>query len=284
MKKNILGLGFLGLAFFVTMSFVVAQPPQGAAPGQGGGPGRGPGGMMAGPGMMGGGAFGVLMNEQARKDLGITEEQQTKLREAGQKIFEQMRPQQPPQQGGERPRFDPAEMRARMEKVQNDTRTAIESILNKDQVGKLDVMSFQSSGGLDSPMLNVENLRVLNLSEEQVKKINELRDSMFAGGGERFRNMSREERQAAFEENRKKMKDGLLGILSDEQKAKAESLTKETPEYLKRPAGGQPRDGGNRRDFGNWTPGQGAAGENPEREARSPRQQRGSGRSFPGSE
>lgn len=263
-----------------------------------------------GPGMgPGGGVMSVLTNEQAQKDLGLSEDQISKLREAGEKLFSQMRPpqgqggqgrgQRGEGGGGNRPAFDPEQFRARMEQMQKETRSAIEGILNSDQIQKLDVMVFQSSGGLDSPFINVENLRVLNLTDDQKKKITDLQASSMREGMRRmeeFQNMSEEERRTAMEEarermqaSREKQKSEILAVLTDEQKTKAASLSSETPDYLKRQERGGPggprggREGRNARDFGDWTPGQGGGeGRNASGEARRERPRQG--RSFPGTE
>ena len=297
MTKRMFLTGFAVLALLATASMVMAQP------GGGGGQGRGPGGPggLGGPGFGGGNALGVLMNEEARTALGITEEQVQKLREAGQALFANMpRPQQ-----GQAPDF--AQMREQMQKIQAESRKNVESILSPDQVTRMDVMVFQSSGGLNPPArpaggpggpggfgmgINVEALRALNLTEDQKKKVQAAQDKMFEAmrpqGNFDFQNATQEERQAFFtrmqeagQKAREEFYGAVKGVLTDAQKTKAEELMKDVPQYLQRPAGGPGGPGGRRQggDLNNFQPGQGAPGQNPNREQRQQRSG-GGGRAF----
>ncbi|MCL2117475.1 MAG: Spy/CpxP family protein refolding chaperone [Planctomycetaceae bacterium] len=305
MRKRMFLASFAVLALIATATMVMAQPGggQGRPGGQGGqgGPG-GPGGPGGGM-MMGGTAMGVLFNEEARTALGITQDQMEKLQEAGQALFANMpRPQQ-----GQAP--DMAQMREQMQKIQAEGRKNLESILSADQVTKMDVMVFQSSGGLNPPaqtaggpgsmgfgmggMVGVESLRALNLTEDQKKKVQEAQDKMMEamrpqGGMPDFQNMTQEERQAfgarmqeAGQKARGEFYAAVKGTLTDAQKAKAEELMKDVPQYLQRPAPGQ---GGNRPggNLNNFRPGEGAPGTNPNREQRQQRGGAGGGRQFPG--
>ena len=290
MTKRMFVLSFAVLALFAVASMAVAQPPQG---------GRGQGGFGGGPmggGMMmgGGGAMGILMNEDARTELGITEEQGQKLREAGAAMREAFTP---PAQG-ERP--DPAQMQAQMQRIQADMRKNLEATLSKEQVGKLDVMVFQRSGGLESPMVNAESLRALNLTDDQKAKLQAAQEKrmqamMAARPAENFdfRTASQEERQAQMakmrevgEKANEAFQAELKGVLSKEQVAKAEELMKNVPEYLQQrgPGQGQGQGQRNRGNLDGWQPGQGGPREaNPNREERGNRGNRtGGGRQFPG--
>ena len=266
----------------------------------------GPGGMMGG-----GGAMGILANEEARTALGVTEDQMQKLRDANQALFANMpRPQQ-----GQAP--DPAQMaqmREQMQKIQAESRKNLESILSADQVTKLDVMVFQRSGGLNPPtppagapggapgggpgagfmggnQINVETLRALNLTDDQKKKVEEAQAKMMEAirppQGFDFRNATQEERQAQFERMREASQKAnadflaaVKGILTDAQKAKAEELMKDVPTFLQRraPGAGAP---GNRGNLGNFRPGEGVTGQNPNREQAPQRNNAGArGRAF----
>ncbi len=305
MSKKTFLMSFAVLALLATASMVMAQPGggqggrgqggRGQGPGGPGGPGGGPGMMMGGMGP-GGGAMGILMNEEARTALGITEEQAQKLRDAGESMRGNF---QPPQRGQQGPpdAAQMAQFRERMQKMQEESRKSVESILSADQVTKLDVMVFQRSGGLDG-MANVESLRALNLTEDQKKKVQEAQEkimtTMRPTEGFDFRNASQEERQAfmekmraAGEKAREEFQSALKGILTDDQKAKAEKLMKDVPEYLQRrggpgqggPGGPGGRQGGN---LDNWQPGQGGGqNPNPNREQR-PQRGNAGGRQFPG--
>ncbi|MCL2348863.1 MAG: hypothetical protein FWC50_11470 [Planctomycetaceae bacterium] len=289
MTKKLLVLSIAVIALTATASLVMAQGPGGPGGGRGpGGPGggRGPGG--PGGGMMMG-AAGVLMNEDARKELGITDDQEKKLTEAR----DQMRASFAPPQGGPGQRPDPAQMaqmREQMQKMQTEMRANIEKILNKDQVEKLDVMVFQRSGGLDSPMANNETLRALGLNDEQKKKIDAINEKAFAemrdmfGAGGSPRDMSNEERQA-MRDKMQKSRDAraaeVKAVLTPDQVEKAVKLMDNVPDYLKaRP--GQGGRGGQGGGFGNYQPGQGGGATNPNREAGRTRQGNGGGRRISG--
>ena len=302
MTKRMLFTGFVALALLATASMVMAQPP--------GGPGGGPGGPGGPGGMMMGGAMGILMNEEARTAMGVTEEQIQQLQEAGRAMFQNF---QPPQPGQAPP--DMAQMREQMQRMQTESRKNLETILKPEQVTKMDVMVFQRSGGLNPPAqnaggpggpggpgggmgfgmgINVESLRALNLTDDQKKKVQDAQEKMMESIGSLmqgfdFRNASPEERQAQMEKMRdagqkanEEFRATVKGVLTDAQKTKAEELMKDVPEYLQRrapgPGGPGNRPGGN---LNNFRPGEGAPGTNPNREQR---QQRGGGggRQFPG--
>ena len=223
------------------------------------GPGGGP--PSARPMFGGGSAMGILRNQEARDVLGITEDQVQILMEAVQAT---MPPQQPPPQPGQQADF--AAMREQMQKMQAETRKILEADLTADQLAKLDVMIFQSSGGLNPPAQNtggtggrggfgssisVESLRVLNLTDEQKEKVQAAQDKMTETTrppqGTNPQDMTQEERQARQEASQKLREEFLAEvkeILTDEQKSQAEELMTDVPQYLQRPAPGQ---GGNRR-------------------------------------
>ena len=293
MTKKLFFVGLAVMALLATVSLTMAQPgggPGQGGRGQGGAGGRGQGGPAAGGMMMGGGgAMGILFNEEARKELGITDEQAQKLRDASRTAFEGMaRPQE-----GQRP--DPAQMREQMQKMQDAMRKNLEANLSSEQVAKLDVMTFQRSGGLEGPMVNAESLRALNLTDDQKAKLQAAQEkrmeamaAMRPAEGTNIREMSQDERaafiakmQEAGQKANEAFQAELKSILTAEQVAKAESLMKNVPEYLQQraPAGRT----GNREGGGlNWTPGQGTRGENPNREQPRERGNRGNNRQFPG--
>jgi hypothetical protein len=208
-----------------------------------------------------------------------------------------------------------AQMREQMQARQAEMRKNLEATLSADQVAKLDVMVFQRSGGLNPQppaggpggagagpgaggarggfgMINVENLRALGLTDDQKKKIEEAQEKMRTAvrppEGFNFRDATPEERQAQIEKMREvgqkageEFRATLNGILTARQKARAEELMKNVPEYLQRPApgqGGQGRQGGN---LNNFQPGSGVPGQNPNREQRQQRTNTGN-RQFPG--
>ncbi|MDR1492310.1 MAG: hypothetical protein LBT05_06290 [Planctomycetaceae bacterium] len=279
MTKKMIVFSAAILALLATASLAVAQP-------------GGRGANNAPSGFNFGGGLGVLFNEDARKDLGITEDQVQKLREAGEKL----RGQFTPPQEGQRP--DPTQLREQFQKIQQENRQNLESILDKDQVTKYDVLVFQQSGGLEGRFVTVDSLRALNLTADQQKKIQEINEKAFTAArppeGFDFRNATQEERdrfRTAGEEARKKATEDLKAVLTKDQLDKAAELTKSTPEYLQR-RGTQPRGEGGRggesssrrgENLNNWQPGRGAE-RNPNREERGNRRENGEGnqRRVPG--
>lgn len=254
---------------------------QGGRQGQPGGPGGGgpggPGGF--GGGMMMGGEFRVFMNPDAAKELNITEDQATKIREA-------LRPGTPPAQG-ERPDF---------EKMRKEAMEKVEKIVSAEQWKKAQVLSFQSMGGLDGwprpegadegrgpgggpggPGFNASTsefaLGALGLTDAQKKifadaqtKQREAMRSAFTGDRENVRE--------AIEKAQAEFKKAIDGMLTNDQKAQAKKLVDEAPDFVK-PQARQPREGGRERgegarergegyrgDNSNWRPGQNNRGEN----------------------
>lgn len=182
---------------------------------------------------------------------------------------------------------DFTQMREQMQKMQEESRKVIESVLTADQLTKYDVMVFQQSGGLDSPMINVNSLRALSLTDDQKAKIEAAQEKVRAAmQGFDFRNASEEERNAQMEKMRaarEEFQATLKSILTADQLAKAEELMNDVPEYLQQRRGG-PGGPGGRQGGGldGWQPGQGPRGENPNREQRGNRGgSREGGRQFP---
>ena len=226
---------------------VIAQPPGGPGRGPGGGmgmggpggPGMGPGGGMGGGmgmGMMGGPAA-MFQNPEFAKELGLTPAQTESLRtaitETGNAIRERMQTMFTP--GGPPP--NPAEMRQQMDKFIDDAQAKVNQVLRPEQQTKLREVTFQLSGGMNSPMMGVRTLETLNLTEtqkEQIRKITEERDTArFATmQGVDFRNMTPEQRDKMFADGQardKQFTDRITALLTSEQKAKMEKLTNEAP-------------------------------------------------------
>lgn len=206
-----------------------------------GGPGGGPGGGRGG--MMGGGMEILMNNEEARNELGVTDEQKQKLEEADRVMRESM----PRPEEGQRP--DPTQRREQMEKMQTESRKIIEAELSAEQLAKLDVMIFQQSGGLDGRRINVDSLRALDLTDDQKAKIQDALEKMNADTqGISFRDASEEDRQK-MQTAREEFQAALKSVLTEKQLAKTEELMQNVPEYLQRqggpggPGGGRPGQG-----------------------------------------
>ncbi|MGB4729022.1 MAG: hypothetical protein WBH86_16585 [Thermogutta sp.] len=73
----------------------------------------------------------AMMDQEVRKELGVTEEQAQKIRDAVQKVMEELRGQR---QQGERP--SPEQMRERMQQMQQKMEEAVMSQLTEEQKNK----------------------------------------------------------------------------------------------------------------------------------------------------
>ena len=142
----------------------------------------------------------------------------------------------------------PAEIRARSD----EQWASIGKVLNADQLAKFKEIYFQAANGFNAMQLDARLLGTVNLTDEQVKKINEIADKRSEenraamqgrqGGGAGF---SPEERTAMRERN-SKYADQIKAVLTDEQKKKAEDLTagaETLREKLGLPAPGQRQQG-----------------------------------------
>jgi len=256
----------------LVMAAAGAQPPGGGRrPG-----GRGPGGFMGGrggPGMMGGGLVGLLGMEQVREELKVTETQQEKLRELGEKLREDMRGFFPDRESVQdltqeerRERMQEAmeKFRKEAEKRAPEIEKQIAEILDKPQFKRLKQLEVQRQG-IDA-LVRADIIQALGLTEDQQKEIKETIEGrnrkqeelgtqmrgMFEGG---FRDRSEEERAKIREkmeqlgEKRRAIQSEAqkkaMGVLTDEQKAMMPNLMGERFEF-RRPEG-QRRPGGDRR-------------------------------------
>jgi len=283
----------------------VQQGTQGMQGPPGGGPG-GPGGI--------GGIVGLFQNpeivRELGRELGFTPEQGAELREIMWESRDILRPPSISfdsgpltiQRGaGDGPqtqtfsiRMDSDEVRQRMEEGRQRLEAGIDAVqaridrvLRPEQRERLRDVNFQLSGGLESPVLGtpmgVRTLAALDLTDAQKEEFRKL-----VGGRQRvnFEDFNlrdpgaRERLRTAVEAENAKFIEQVKGLLTAEQRAKAEKLTAETPELRKRlgmPEPGQrgqqppgqpgrqpggppppPPGGGYAPGQGAWQPGQGA--------------------------
>jgi len=101
--------------------------------------------------------------------------------------------------------------------------------------------------------ITLDTLRVFNLTDEQKAEIqvalNKRADSTLAMQVANPQSMTPEERQAMQEAGQKAAEEffaAVMNVLTDEQKAKAEELMKDVPQFLQRlvPGPGGPRGSG----------------------------------------
>jgi len=152
----------------------------------------------------------------------------------------------------------------------------INSSLSAERKEKVQKLAFQSLGGIDSPMINLNSMEALNLSEEQKKKLQGTFDEMqkereaqmeaglklvekaIALGGP---NMSPEDRAKLEQEGRelesqifatsKKLAERLRGHLTADQLALEKQLLASRPAFLPR----LPRQMRENAESGGYTPG-----------------------------
>lgn len=284
MRKIICVVAFFAVVF-ACAGMVMAQPGgggRGQGPGGPGGPGMGRG-MMMGPGMgMGGpgGGMMALFSEEGRKDIGLSEEQG---RQIGEIMRGGMEGVQFPDRGASE--ADREAFRASMEKRMQESTKKVKAVFTADQLKKVQTRTLQA-GGYGSLAMSPFAQEALGVSEDQVKKIREAQQKAMEGvrPPENIREMTEEQRREFFqgmrtrmEEAQKKAEESIKAVLTDEQKAKAEGIIKDTPEYIKEaqsrrpggPGGPQGGEGGGRGytpGADSWRPGQGAGGAEGRRE------------------
>ncbi|MBC7819361.1 MAG: Spy/CpxP family protein refolding chaperone [Planctomycetaceae bacterium] len=229
------------VAILLSASVAFAQRPGGGQPG-GGQPGGGrPGGFGGGFGGPGGGSpLTIVNNEAVQKELGLKEEQISKLKALGDEVREDMRGAFGGFQGlqdlsQEEREKKMAEMREKsaeaLKKVNEKVKPKLAEILDASQRERLQQLTWQAAGA--QAYQNADVIAALKLSKEQqdklaaiTKEFGDKQRDLFprggaGGGGERLN----------FEEMRKKMtelnesRDKQLGeVLTADQKSQFEKL------------------------------------------------------------
>lgn len=209
----------------------------GAQGGQGGqgGQGRGQRGGFGQRGMMrGGGESGLVRRADVQKELGITDEQKTKLEEMATKEREARRAAFQNRSndnggaatgGGQQGRrmFDPAAMA----KQREEQHKALAAILDAKQMKRLGELSLQQQGA--RALTQEETQKALGLSADQVAKIKDIQTKegeAMQSLMEKMRNqeLTREEMQASMEKNNKALTDELTKVLTTDQAAKFKEM------------------------------------------------------------
>lgn len=198
-------------------------------------PGRGPGGF--GGGGFGGGPLGVLRDQGAREELGITDDQMEKLQDIQRKSFEQMREMfsgmRDLSEDERRERF--AEMREKMTKAQEEMQTKIDDVLLPQQRDRLKQIALQQRMrfGAQNAMGSPEIAKELGITDEQREKLRQVAQE------------AEEELRKKTEDLREEAKQKILNVLTAEQKDKLKELIGE-PAKLSDGFGGGQRFGGRR--------------------------------------
>ncbi|HEY7427291.1 MAG TPA: hypothetical protein VH682_23860 [Gemmataceae bacterium] len=163
----------------------------------------------------GGGAF-LLQNEGVQKELNITDEQKTKLKEAIEKVRE-----------------DNKDIIAKgfqnitredREKLAKATNEAVGKVLDEKQVKRFKQIQIQTQGAVAFQNPQVQS--ALKLTDDQKDKIKKISDEsrekmreLFQGGG------NREENAKKFAELRKETMEKAIGVLTNDQKKTWKDLT-----------------------------------------------------------
>jgi len=234
------------------------------------------------------------MQSQFVDDMQLTNEQASKLGELGgefRREMELMFREYGPQMMSEENRNEALDkIRTEGMKLGENLKQKMRGVLTEKQYTKLEDRTFQLTGGTQGLLFSVGFGDTLKLTPEQIKKVEALQRQMtteiFQLVG-RLQGASGEEQariRTQIEEIVAKYTKMANDILTSEQKAKAEKLVADTPEYI---AIRLPQNRNRSREWRpgdrSWQPGQGAPeGGNPIGEARTPRErgERGGGRIF----
>lgn len=183
------------------------------------------------------------LSDETVKDLGITEEQRTKIRELVNETKEKIKEQT---KGIKRPEKDASKeecaayrkkMKEICEKSYPECKAKLEKILDQGQMEKLQTRIFQYYGLVPNSIA----LGVLNLTDAQKRELSnvceESCDKVHKHIGDHKNSAdekSKEELKAKIRECRKECAAKVRAILTQEQIAKAERLLSETPEYVRK--------------------------------------------------
>ncbi len=216
-----MGWGLAVMAALVLAGTALGQPP--GKPG-----GRGPMGFGFGPGGGPGSNWLILLRvEKVQKELELVDDQKAKLREIGEKSMARLReafprPEAVQELSREERQARFAEMRKKMEALNQETRKAVEEVLLPHQLERLKQISLQIRGtqALDDP----EVAKELGITDEQKQKFAQIREESMNKGRELFTSGQREQMREKFEALRKETDEKLLAVLTAEQKEKFEKM------------------------------------------------------------
>jgi hypothetical protein len=217
MQVRNLGKLFFAAALMTSAALVFAQGGGGGGGGRGFGQGRGMGGQS--PAQM-------ASRADVQRDLAMTDDQKSKVAALSDKMNEERRAMmQEMRGGGDQP--DMTAFRAAMEKFNAKSKEELAKILTADQMKRLDEIGVQIQG--NRALLVPAVQKALGLSEETIKKANELQTKQNEANMsifEKVRNqeISQEEMRAAMEKNNKALNDELGKLLTPEQAAKLKEM------------------------------------------------------------
>lgn len=180
------------------------------------------------------------LTDEAKKDIGITDEQLTKIREfvktSKEEIEKEINALKRP--GKESTKEECAEYRKEMRKIcekhHPKCMANLEKILTREQIEKMQSRIFQYCGFVPNPIA----LEVLGLSGSQKAKIEEICEKACDKVHECLneKSLSGPENEHKLHEKiaecRKDSMEKVKAVLSKEQIAKGENLLKQTPAYI----------------------------------------------------
>lgn len=182
------------------------------------------------------------LSDEAIKDLGITEQQRTKIRElvkeTKEKIKEECKDSKRPEKGASKE--DCVAYRKKMkeicDKIYPECKAKLEKILGKEQIDKLQVRTFQYFGLVPNSIV----LGVLDLANAQKREISDICekscDKVHRCMEEHAKSdkKDKEELKSEIRQCRSECTEKVRKILSREQLEKANRLLSETPEYVQK--------------------------------------------------
>jgi len=259
---RVVALSLLGLAVVPMAALAQGQ-------GRGGGGGRGGfGGGMMGGGMMGG-VTGLVMMEEVRKELKLSEEQETKIRDMGAEMMQQAfggfggrggagggggnRPDFQNMSEEERKKFRD-EMQAKVAEQTKKAEESLKKVLTPEQNVRLNELRLQREGVQALGRAEVAGaLKLTDAQNEAIAEILEAARPQRGGpggggpGGGFGRNLSDEERAKMREEmeaRRKKTQEDIELVMTEDQKAAWTKMQGAKFEFPERPSFGGGFGGG----------------------------------------
>jgi Spy/CpxP family protein refolding chaperone len=253
---RVVALSLLGLAVVPMAALAQGQ-------GRGGGGGRGGfGGGMMGGGMMGG-VTGLVMMEEVRKELKLSEEQETKIRDMGAEMMQQAfggfggrggagggggnRPDFQNMSEEERKKFRD-EMQAKVAEQTKKAEESLKKVLTPEQNVRLNELRLQREGVQALGRAEVAGaLKLTDAQNEAIAEILEAARPQRGGpggggpGGGFGRNLSDEERTKMREEmeaRRKKTQEDIELVMTEDQKAAWTKMQGAKFEFPERPSFG----------------------------------------------
>lgn len=193
------------MAVGLMVQVLLAQPGEGRR-------GRGPGGGFGGPPT----PVRLLGIKEVQDALKLTDEQKTKITELNEKVREELRAAM--QDGGGR---------EKVQKMMDETTAKVKEILDEGQQKRLLGIFIQVNGA--NSVSNPEVAKELNLTDEQKKKIEEIRQKNMDSMRELFQGARDQEGgREAIREKAEKLRDeeskAILAVLTEVQQKQLEEL------------------------------------------------------------